>query len=538
MSIDVSSLPNALRIPWINNNETTVCDTHQLINGVPVGIWCTNNHVTEIHLFQMNLHGYIPVDIDNLNHLKILNLGSNFLSGEVPEQIGNLMSLEYLDLNLNILEGVIPDQIVNLKNLKHLDLSENKFFSSLPSQIGNLSQLSYLNIRGNSIFGGLPSSMANLLQLEILDMSNNYLGLGFVDSALNHQIPDWLYDLSQLKYVDLSNNALNGSLLPEISQLQALIELRLNDNFLADNIPLEISHLSELKELNLANNNFTGVLPESIGNLSNLITLGLSNNNLGGVIPASLNQLSKLKSLLMQNNQFSYQFPDLSDTNIPVNVGFFQIDGNCISAQQSPEVLVWLSERNVNLNNQNPVSNCMFYFPNNPDLIHRNGFAQNFNMKELLSTGSAQDINPGSYSIDIGGLLGNELILSGNTWKMIPYPYEVTPNTTLQFIFKASGAEAEVNGVALARDVTDSGPVYYNEKMLWQVFGTQNVGIPVGNYALEDGYVNYCIPVGQYMEGGINYLIFINDDDGTIQPNQSASYLIGLLGENQCTPTP
>lgn len=562
MGVDVSAIPNAVRIPWINPNETTVCDTNQLLNDLPVGIYCSEGHVTEIQLFQMDLQGHIPTEIEHLIHLQVLDLGYNFLTGvmppqlgnlfelthfscraclldgTLPPQLGNLIALEYLDLYFNILDGTLPTQISNLTNLKFLDLSRNQFIGRIPSQIGKLTQLTHFNLSSNQFDSGLPLSMANLINLEYLDLGANDLGNDWSSQNMFHSIPDWLYDLNQLTYLDLSRNDFHGSLSPAISQMQMLVEMNLSFNQLAGYIPAEIGGLAQLEILNLSNNNLKGVLPDSIGNLSDLNTLRVSQNFLGGVIPTSLNQLGNLEILQLDQNQFSFSIPYLTGTNIPKLPGYFLIDDNCINSQQAPAVMAWLADRNVNLNNQNPVIECQFFFPVEPELISRTGFAQNYNNKELLSAGSAQDIEPDAFSIQVGGLLGNELKLTGNTWKMIPYPYEVTPHTTLQFMFQASGAEAEVNGVALARDVTESGPVYYNEKMLWQVFGTQNVGIPVGDYSLGDGFVNYCIPVGQYLLGGISYLIFINDDDGTIQPNQSASYLIGLLGENQCTPTP
>ncbi|MEZ5471723.1 MAG: hypothetical protein R3E90_08075 [Marinicella sp.] len=44
----------------------------------------------------------------------------------------------------------------------------------------------------------------------------------------------------------------------------------------------------------------------------------------------------------------------------------------------------------------------MFYFPSQTRFDrHRNGFAQNFNQKELVTTGSAQDINPGSSTVHL-----------------------------------------------------------------------------------------------------------------------------------------
>jgi Leucine-rich repeat (LRR) protein len=162
---------------------------------------------------------------------------------QLPPCIGKLEGVEILDLSENILTG-LPEELQNLSNLKELILDANRI-SKIPDY---------------------PS-------LERL-----YWGMNQVDT-----IPDSIWNMKALKYLDLSENR---------------IEL----------IPEQIGVLANLIELNLAGNKLK-ILPASIGSLSHLKRLLIDTNNLISV-PATLGQLKELAFLLLEGNPLNKMAED------------------------------------------------------------------------------------------------------------------------------------------------------------------------------------------------------------------------------------
>lgn len=80
-------------------------------------------------------------------------------------------------------------------------------------------------------------------------------------NKLEGEIPQNLYNLTNLEFLDLHQNQLNGS------------------------IPSNLGNLSRLQYLDLSHNSLSGSIPSSLGNLKNLTHFNLSSNNLSGVIP-------------------------------------------------------------------------------------------------------------------------------------------------------------------------------------------------------------------------------------------------------------
>ncbi|XP_028112705.1 receptor-like protein 37 [Camellia sinensis] len=113
-----------------------------------------------------------------------------------------------------------------------------------------------------------------------MDISSNKLTL----------IPSSLWNLENLRLLNLSFNSLNGSLDPH-KALEVLESMDLSWNQISGNIPRIIGSFQRLASLNLSRNSFSGPIPNSIGNLVALDFLDLSLNNLSGPIPKSLDAL-------------------------------------------------------------------------------------------------------------------------------------------------------------------------------------------------------------------------------------------------------
>lgn len=201
-----------------------------------------------------------------------ISLPSNNMKGKLPEEIWGLKHLDHLYIPGNNLEIRIPDD-------------PDKLSSSLTDvTIGN-----YSNAVGrNHLVGGLPASMAKFENLE-----HFYAPC----MEITGSIPDEIWSLPNLLYLDLAYNNLEGQLSPAIDNAKKLKQLQINSNRLSGPIPEEFGEMESLGEALLGNsttlsglkdelecNHFTR-LPESMGKLDSLYTLWIDATGLEGPLP-------------------------------------------------------------------------------------------------------------------------------------------------------------------------------------------------------------------------------------------------------------
>ncbi len=157
------------------------------------GIRANEGHVWELELVNNRLKGVLPEEIGDLNYLRWFNLSTdaspdhNVITGSIPESIGKLTNLTYLSLMQNRISGKIPASIGNLKKLESLCLmgavnfETGEFFSDdnyltgeIPEEIFNLRDLKDLNLSNNKLSGTLPSSLKDI-PLTIIELGANQL---------------------------------------------------------------------------------------------------------------------------------------------------------------------------------------------------------------------------------------------------------------------------------------------------------------------------------------------------------------------------
>lgn len=103
---------------------------------------------------------------------------------------------------------------------------------------------------------------------------------------------------------------------------------------------------------------------------------------------------------------------------------------------------------------------------------------------------------------------GATLHLAGNTWKQIKFPYDITPDTILEFDFR-SPKQGEIHGIGFDTNL------FPTRRFTFQLYGTQSRGWDqFRDYdGSQSGWQHYRIPIGEFYTGSFKHLFFINDHD-------------------------
>jgi Leucine-rich repeat (LRR) protein len=191
-----------------------------------------------------------------------------------------------------------------IKTVRFNHINTSKEYINIPSEIGNFLNLQYLTIdslTGYKLTGQIPDEIYNLTNLESLKIVNNFLDCNISQNIQN---------LTNLQTLILSNNNLNGIIPDGIQHLTKLQTLNLSNNNLNGIIPDEIKHLTNLSELQLSNNNLTNTnLNIILLDLTKLDKIYLNGNLFKGNILEILNSIVKVPEiLLLQNNYLTFNF--------------------------------------------------------------------------------------------------------------------------------------------------------------------------------------------------------------------------------------
>ncbi|MEM6347837.1 MAG: lamin tail domain-containing protein [Bacteroidota bacterium] len=117
---------------------------------------------------------------------------------------------------------------------------------------------------------------------------------------------------------------------------------------------------------------------------------------------------------------------------------------------------------------------------------------------------------------------GATLFITDNAWKAISLPIAVSENMMLSFEFRST-KEGEVHAIGLG-----NGSQYSN---FFKLYGTQNWGITdYHNYPGDSSWQSYTIPIGSYLDGYYDRLIFIADHDGGSRDGTSYYRNVRLVG--------
>ncbi|CAG7888286.1 unnamed protein product [Brassica rapa] len=290
-----------------------------------------------LKLLECNLFGKLPSSLGNLSYLTHLDLDGNDFTGELPDSMGNLnqltklilassklTGLSYLDLSFwNIRRGVVDFRIfLHLKSLTFLDLSHLSTRSMVDmSLFSHLMSHSVLHISGNNLnissnlnlpspIGSLALASCNISEFpKFLQRQTSLFYLDISNNKIKGQVPEWLWSLPGLGYVDLSRNSSNTFKNPFPLLPKSIIYFSASDNQFSGEIPKIICELDSLGKLILSNNNFSGSIPWCFENFNTKLTvLHLQNNSLSGEFPEESISVG-LVSLDVSHNQLSGELP-------------------------------------------------------------------------------------------------------------------------------------------------------------------------------------------------------------------------------------
>ncbi|MGK7958886.1 MAG: COR domain-containing protein [Crocosphaera sp.] len=172
------------------------------------------------------------------------------------------------------------------KNWEEVDLS-NKGLSSIPDLLWDLTNIKFLNLSNNRI-KNIPEKISNLYNLKWIIIDNNCLA----------NMPFCIFDMSSVEILTLNANLLDS--IPEINTNNCQIRIiDLSENRLST-FPRFLTNIKTLEWLDISDNKIPKIPPQ-IKNLGNLITFNVSNNLLFN-IPPEIRSIKSLQTFDCRNN--------------------------------------------------------------------------------------------------------------------------------------------------------------------------------------------------------------------------------------------
>jgi Leucine-rich repeat (LRR) protein len=281
----------------------------------------------------------------------IVTLAHSGGAASVPPAIGELAQLREIFLHSNKLIEIQP-AIYTLPELEVIDMSGNALSGSIPAGINyaNFPKLKVLLLWDNTLSGEIPDALYEFTELENLDVSYNRLE-GVISPGVGA--------LTKLKMYGASNNALTGEIPAQFGNCAALKALVLWNNNLTGGIPDAFGALTELEILDVAMNGLTGELPQDMpvslrkfaarsngltggipaaySALTELDTLDLYDNELTGAIPPGLASLTKMERLDISSNALGGTIPDIFANMTKLEIAY--LSGNMLTGKP-PQSLV------------------------------------------------------------------------------------------------------------------------------------------------------------------------------------------------------
>ncbi|XP_039134375.1 receptor-like protein EIX2 [Dioscorea cayenensis subsp. rotundata] len=233
----------------------------------------------------------------------------------IPESIGSLCSLKTLDLsglniNMTLIElgHVFSGCLMN--SLAHLHLaSVNLKGDIIAGWIWDIKNLKSLDLSDNSLSGSVPLSLAKLAQLEYMNLANNQLR-GAISEAHFTQ-------LEKLETLDISHNSLVFNVSSNWAPPFLLKEMRISSCSVGPKFPAWLQTQHKLHALDMSQTGISDTMPDWFWNLTSrhIVHLDVSNNQIQGIIPKSLHFIN-LEWIDLSSNRFYGPLPKIPGSRV------------------------------------------------------------------------------------------------------------------------------------------------------------------------------------------------------------------------------
>ncbi|XP_047309613.1 receptor-like protein 6 [Impatiens glandulifera] len=362
-------------------------------------------------------NGTVPTSLFSIPSLQKIQLSNNQFGDQITEFLNPNSSLDTLDLSHNNVQGPIPNSLFQFRSLNVLSLSYNNFSGhlKLEEMATNFPNLTRLELSCNNLSIDANFSNDSFPMLAVLKLASSKLNqfpnlrnrsriniLDLSDNEIDGEIPNWLWNVSSLRHLNLSSNLLVGMQKPyAIPTSLIILDLHLNrlggeipivppsivyldysSNNLESSLPDEIgNNLTSASFFSLARNRFSGVIPISICNAIYLLVLDLSNNKFNGSMPSCLIEENSmyLGVLNLQNNSLSGNLTG----NFPkkCNLKTIDLNGNLLGGKVPRSLANCKDLEVLNLGNNNMNDNYPCFLENSSNLrvlvLRRNNFHGN-----------------------------------------------------------------------------------------------------------------------------------------------------------------
>jgi Leucine-rich repeat (LRR) protein len=268
-------------------------------------------------------------------------------------------------------------------------------------------------LQGNNLNGSIPPEIGDLDSLKRLYLNGN--------NGLTDSLPPEIGNLSKLERLYIYSCNLTGSIPPELGNMANIKQIALDRNSLTGPIPSSFGNLSNLDYLSLHHNNLTDSIPSSFGNLSKLGYLDLRNNNLTGPIPTEIGDMDYLGELYLSSNSFNGTIPT-SLGNLS-RLAFLEINYNELEGSIPPELCNLPDLVTLSLSYNQLTGGIPTYIENLT------------NLRTLMLSGNHLG---GTIPPELGNISGLQHIYMADCQLTGPIPDEITSLTNLRTLILSS----------------------------------------------------------------------------------------------------
>ena len=242
-----------------------------------------------------------------------------------------------IELVGNQISGTIPPSFWKMPRLRHVNLQSNWIVATSWREVEKTSSTS--SVDNATIPSANHLDETSWAPIETMVLSENHItsldGIGFAKNTLKNlnlnknqisgDLPDGVFQLTNLEAFHVSFNHLSGILPSQVGRLSLLEEFVVIDNRLSGSLPSELGLLDKCRVLGLSNNAWVGTIPTEFENMVNLREISIVN-------PEGLGESTILVHPEMKSNNYIGQTRGLTGSLITFGdmpfLSMLYLDGN------------------------------------------------------------------------------------------------------------------------------------------------------------------------------------------------------------------